>query len=441
MIRRWVILVAVLLVACSTQAQETSAVLRGRVTCGGHGVPYATVQLKGTSIGVTCNDAGDYLLKLPEGREADTVVVRSVGYVTGRFTVAAMLKNGNVKLREQHFELKEVKVRGYRSGRFLIQAAVDRINDNYQQKTGYSTFFFRDWRALNGEMFLFDEAVMRIKRVGYQAYSDKMAYLYDQDRREMASNYKTLLRHRLVVYDAAYLARALDDPDGVEEQMAFADNESFFDPVATPQATYSMAKRVLPWHQFEPVQEFVADGVGYYLVRSVGPGNSPKAKVHNEWLIRKEDLAIVRYTSSVENLLELAPDYNWVNYQYTHMLTVKDTSAWTYDVHGGAYTLTHYYNSSDFIFGTKNYIHVTDDLSRFQRWQLVKEWTLTDYSLVADTTVHGTEIKVRPQTLAGAFGESDYDVDYWKQYNSIYIDTMPARLLKEKLIKLKDENQ
>ena len=44
--------------------QEDYVMLKGRVTSGGRGVPYATLQLMGTSTGVSCNDAGEYELKV-----------------------------------------------------------------------------------------------------------------------------------------------------------------------------------------------------------------------------------------------------------------------------------------------------------------------------------------------------------------------------------------
>ena len=42
--------------------QEDYVMLKGRVTSGGKGVPYATLQLMGTSTGVSCNGDGKVLL-------------------------------------------------------------------------------------------------------------------------------------------------------------------------------------------------------------------------------------------------------------------------------------------------------------------------------------------------------------------------------------------
>ena len=72
--------------ALSTWAQKDYIALSGRVICGSKGVPYATLQLAGTSLGVSCNETGEYELRVPLGTEKDTVVVRCMGYSTAHKT-------------------------------------------------------------------------------------------------------------------------------------------------------------------------------------------------------------------------------------------------------------------------------------------------------------------------------------------------------------------
>lgn len=157
-----------LLFSCGeTEGQEVRTVLRGKVVCQGRGVPYATLQLEGSSIGVASNDAGEYEMRVPKGREWDTVVVRSVGFVARRLTVGEMERSGEVRLEEQAVTLREVEVKRYRTAQHLLEAAVRRMDSNYCQQTGWSTFFYRDWRAVDGELFLFDEAVLNVKRKGF----------------------------------------------------------------------------------------------------------------------------------------------------------------------------------------------------------------------------------------------------------------------------------
>lgn len=422
-----------MLLALDALAQDDAILLRGRVVSGGGGVPYATLQLLGTSVGVSCNDAGDYELKLSDTCLSDTVVVRSVGYETALLPVRVLMRKGNVRLKPQSVELQEVKVKSYRKASQLIRDAVARIDSNYHRRTAYSTFFYRDWRTLDGELYLYDEAVMNVRRTGYLSFSDKRVYHFEEGVRELEGNAKRLMRHRLLVFDRHQLERALDNRDGVDEMMGYDDNETLFDPVATPQATYMLARRIFRYHKFEPVREFMWDGELYYLVRSVGPGRLVNTKVHYEYLIRKRDLVIVRISSSSERIGQMAPQDAWVNTYFTWLTFDTDTSAWEYDLRDGRYTLTHYYNYRQFHLGSKNRGHDGE----YQYWQQCIDWTLTDFSSSPDTTA-GDELGVLPQVLPGAFGASDYSADYWGRYNSIPIDTLPLWLLKEKYRKYEE---
>ena len=76
-------LVAALCVVLSAQAQETDAHIYGHVidkTTGEH-LPYIVVMLKGTTIGVTTENTGHYMIRnIPEG--SFTVEVSAIGYKT-----------------------------------------------------------------------------------------------------------------------------------------------------------------------------------------------------------------------------------------------------------------------------------------------------------------------------------------------------------------------
>ena len=414
-------------------AQDSLLVMHGRITCGGQGVPYATLQLLGTSIGVACNDDGEYTLKVPAGHEGDTVLIRSVGFNQVRLTVSALAHKGNVRLTQQNMALNEVEVKSYRTAQNLLSAAVKRIDSNYHQHTALSTFFYRDWRAVDGELYLFDEAVMCVHRRGYSLYADKRGYSFAADRREMGTNYKSLLKHRLLVYDRGLLNSEIGDPDGVDEMMSYADNEEFYDPVATPQASFSLSRRTLAQHTFGPVQEFTADGEMYYMLHSVGPGRVAQSKVSYSYIVRKDDLAIVRITAAQRPVDMQAADEAWIRVEYNRMGIDADSSVWCYDVRCGRYTLTRYYNIRSFHLGIGN--RWQSEVK--QRWQQCVDWTLTDFA--QGDSLWGEVIAVKPQTVAGAFGTSDYSTDYWHRYNSIPIDLLPLRLLKEKLNKIKNE--
>lgn len=398
-------------------------VLKGRVTSGGNSVPYATLQLVGTSIGVSCNDVGEYTLKVPAGHEGDTVLVRSMGYESVRLPVAELSNHGHVRLRVHEVQLREVQVESYHMGNHLLKAAIKKIPENFHRKMSRNTFFYRDWRAVDGELYLFDEAVMNVMRSGYARYNNKLAYRFDPNVREMATDYKSVLRHRMLVYDRKLLEQKVDNDDGIEELLLFSENELFFDLAETPNANFPMALR---WHYFEPVQEFLDNGEVFYLVRSRGVGRYRASTVHYEYIIRKSDLAIVRVTSVLEPLSMTAPSDAWVGVHYNKLTIDADSAAWNYDVREGRYTLTHYYNNRRYRL-TSRFASIPE-----QRWQYCIDWTLTDFSL-SDNVLPADTLAGHTQTLMGAFGESDYSGDYWKHYNSVPIDTLPLRLLQDKL--------
>ncbi len=415
-----------LLATTAMQAQDVIS-LRGRVTSKGKGVPYTTLQLQGTSIGVACNDNGDYEMKLPVNCKSDTIIIRSIGHLSLKTTVDHLQKNGNIHLKAQAIELKTVIVTDYSSARHLLNEVVAHIGRNYHQRTSWSTFFYRDWRTVDGELYLFDEAVMSVRRCPYSRYADKRGYRLDPAQREMESNLKTLLRHRLVVYDRELLESKIDKPQGCDQMLAYADDEDFFDPVATPQASYALASRLLKEHSFESLKEFSADGEHYYLVRSVGPCRTPKDRVGYEYTIRKRDLAIVRLVTTKQPVRHKAPQNAWVNVYFSSMYVEADSSVWTYDVRDGHYTLTRYYNSKSYRLESKG--RGNDD--KVQRWRQCRDWIITDFSLTSPDSKE-QPIAVIPQTLAGAFGSSDYSSDFWGRYNYIPIDKLPLSLLNKK---------
>lgn len=418
-----------LVVLCVVAMAQTGYTLvAGRITSGSKGVPYAMLQLRGTSIGVQCNDAGYYEFRIPSQYDGDTVEIRSMGYDNKVVTVAALRKNANVRLIEQAVVLKEVVVSDFASPRKLLNEAVSRIAGNYTNQTSYPTFFFRNWRAVDDELYLFDEAVILMRRAPYSRFIKKQAYLLDPESREMATNYKQLLRHRLVVLDSSLLYRKTGSAAGVWQRLEYADNEIFFDPVSTPQASFALSDVQLKSHLFEPIREFESNGEEYYVVRSVGPSRMAQRDTRYEYIIRKSDLAIVRITSSQKPTNRRAPQEMWVNFYFSRIAYDTDSSSWSYDVRDDKYTLTHYYNTKRRTLSAIEFGHNGES----QTWQDCVEWTLTDFTMQQAKDDFDT-IPVHRQTLSAAFGSSDYRSDFWGHYNAMTLDADPARLLYEKL--------
>ncbi len=429
MIRRGIILLFLLATASTVSAQEV-LVLKGRVMDGRNGVPYATLQLGNSTIGVCCNDQGDYELKVPAGHAADSVLVRSVGYEPLRLSVNDLKSRSHIKLRPQAIELHEVNVSRYRYSIDLMLDVLHSLDNNFQQQTAYSTFFYRDWRAVDNEIYLFDEAVMEVERGPYSQYAEKRSFNFKSTFREMETNYKTILRHRLLVNDRSLLKQKVGHEDGIDEMMQYADEELFYDPVAAPNASYSLSRSMLMHQTFMPLMEFDDNGEGYYLVRSIGASRLSR-ETNYEYVIRKRGLALVRITSwMAEPLKKLAPEEAWVKTYFTHMSIEADSTTWIYDERDGKLTLARYYSTTTLLLTSKGRGHDGEE----QRWRHSVDWTLTSFA-TEPTAPEGETLDSRPVALDRAFGQSDFSPAFWGHYNTIPIDSYVVHLLELKLQK------
>jgi len=101
-----------LLLAGNVEAQN----LKGKVLDGetGEPVPYASIFLNTTTIGVTADDGGEFSLKIPEGNYE--VVVRMVGYELQVLKISSshLAENYQIQLMPGTIDLGEIKVSGKR---------------------------------------------------------------------------------------------------------------------------------------------------------------------------------------------------------------------------------------------------------------------------------------------------------------------------------------
>ena len=99
------------------QKTKTDANIYGHVVCCGEHIPFATVRVDGTTIGITTDESGHYqLINLPEG--SLTIITQSLGYkplekeITTR---AGETKELNFELEQDFLGLEEVVITGDRN--------------------------------------------------------------------------------------------------------------------------------------------------------------------------------------------------------------------------------------------------------------------------------------------------------------------------------------
>ena len=287
-------LIALLLLFGVTINAQTFITLQGRVfdSQTRKGIPYTAVAVQGTCVGTQANDQGEYKLKI-EG-DNNNIVFSAIGYKKQTVSAEQLQKNGNVRLEPHALELHEVQVTGYVTPQEIVAEAVRRIPQNYHIDTTVGTWFQRDYRMLNGELYLFDESVIDMLRYGYAHDTTKRYYHFSDRQREMDDNYKVVRKHRLLVYDSLSVRLAAGDMEKAMAPMDYSDNNVITDIVSTPQANWSTAARLIKKHKYDPIQEYTdADGVDYWLLRAYGRTNSKNSMAWYTLRIRKDNFAII----------------------------------------------------------------------------------------------------------------------------------------------------
>lgn len=429
-------LITLLMVAGSLSAQEY-VTLQGRITDSRtrKAVPYVAVLLQGTNTGTQSNDAGEYKLKISSDQIAGTVLFSAMGYKRMSVSVEQLQKKGNVRMDPHAMELKEVQVTGYTTPQAIIAEAVRRIPENYHIDTTIETWFMRDYRMLNGDLYLFDESVIDMLRYGYAHDATKRYYSSGKYKREMDNNYKSVLRHRLLVLDSLSVRLAAGDMPEAMADMAFNDNYIISDPILTPQATYCTAERSIKKHKYDPIQEYIDDdGVSYWVLRCYGRTNSSHYKAHYTLRIRQDNLAVVDILFDMDTGRYNYKENTWSTQPWAASDYHRHISREHYEQRNGKYCLTHTLRYTD-----KTYhCHQTYGYELADPEQHIvecREMLLTDQR-PGDTSFlrQNKVLDYKSQAYSDAFGKSFYDEDFWGQYNTLPLDSA----VREKLESLGD---
>ena len=259
--------------------------LRGCVTDKDtrEGLPSVTVYVAGQAIYTQTNNDGEYVLKVPAEHRDGSVVYALMGYLRDTVSVAKAQRKPNMALASDGGRwLKEVRVTEYSSkaAAQLLIDAVKRIPQNYQTDSVVGTWFYRDVRMLNGELFLFDEMVFDALRVGYDKHhtlkklnNRKGAYgLVELGyKRPIESNYTSIRHDRLLLCDTAYVTSQVSrEVSG--DYIGYEENEVLYDPVEIPNTTTRLSlnrlEKAKKRNKFQVSEMTDAEGHQYYVVTS-----------------------------------------------------------------------------------------------------------------------------------------------------------------------------
>ena len=269
MMNRAILLLACLLTMSVADAQKIITI-KGTITDSKtkEALPGVTVYVQG-GFCTQSNGDGLYIIKIPQEKRNDNIIYSVFGYDRDTITVKEALKHPNVKLNAGGaIKLSEVTISEYKP-QTLIQEAVKRIPTNFWTDSVVGTFFYRDCRQLNGEIYLFDEMVFDALRVGYDKHNTIKKTNNDwrhEGERAIESNYKAILFSRLLVNDTAYINQITNGTG--DSYLNYNDNEVLYDPVEIPNTTqfFSSSKRLQKIWEYDMQEYTDAEGIVHYVV-------------------------------------------------------------------------------------------------------------------------------------------------------------------------------
>ena len=440
-----------LLVFSFAQAQENYLTLRGRVTDAEtkEGLPAVTVYLASQAVYTQTNSDGQYVLKVPDSLAQGSVVYALMGYHRDTVLLAAAQLKPNRALRSDGGRwLREVSVTEYspKAVRKLLMDAVDRIPQNYETDSMVGTWFYRDVRLMNGELFLFDEMVFDALRVGYDKHHKLKklnnrkgpygAVLIDY-KRPIESNYTTIRHDRLLLCDTGYVSRVTNGM--ADNYIAYSEHEVLFDPVEVPNTQANLADRYVKKAKNLQMHEIVdADGKEYYVITrdlDVSQKNMMTLRQSVRITIAKSNLAIVSYEESQYFMMHPYFPLKQVFKQAgVDSIAYETHNTYHYGQVGGRYTLTSYTrHEHTYLFCAEN----SPLGARRQHMEKRCTCVLTGQHKEGASFLHNNVIQ-EPDGVLVTNRHADhkqYDESFWQQYNYIPLEASIRQKLEQKLKK------
>ena len=438
----------------SISAQEDYLTIRGRVTDRDtrEGLPAVTVYVAGQAIYTQTNNDGEYVLKVPAEHRDGSVVYALMGYLRDTVSIANAQRKPDVALASDGGRwLKEVTVTEYspKAAAQLLIDAVNRIPQNYQTDSVVGTWFYRDVRMMNDELFLFDEMVFDALRVGYDKHhalkklnNRKGAYgLVELGyKRPIESNYTSIRHDRLLLCDTAYVKNQVSrEVSG--DYIGYEENEVLYDPVEIPNTTTRLSQERLEKakkrNKFHVTEMVDAEGHQYYVVTSRynSSGGPFRGNGSVRIVIAKGNLAITCIEET--NYFAMRPFFplkKVFREAGVDSLARREHVVYNYGLVEGKYTLTSYTRDE----GTDFYCNANspkgaglNSMDNHCQCVLTNEHK-EGSSFLKNNTIQPPGSVLVPQRRAD---HKQYDEAFWQQYNFIPLETSIRQKLEKKLKK------
>jgi hypothetical protein len=167
------LLLLFLLPAADSLAQEAFISIKGKLLDkeSKEPIPYASIYLKGKTIGTTSNEEGRFIFHVPLNLSQDTLIVSVIGYSQFKSKVSLLTgKDTLLELKQSAILFQEVTISTSKkklSGNEIVKIAYQRIPDNYPMTPFIIEGFFRDLQKEDEKPVGLLEAALRFRYKDY----------------------------------------------------------------------------------------------------------------------------------------------------------------------------------------------------------------------------------------------------------------------------------
>src|SRR5664279_5309881 len=145
-------------------------------------VPFATVHLKKSQVGVISNAEGDFRILNKPGFQSDSLIVSCIGYyrLSLAFSVLKTTGMNNLKLIPNIYGLNEIRINARKrkllSPVIIIARALQNIKKNYPVEPFSYVSYYRDYQKDSTSYLNMNEAIIQTLDKGFSWASDSNKY-------------------------------------------------------------------------------------------------------------------------------------------------------------------------------------------------------------------------------------------------------------------------
>lgn len=134
-------------------------------------LPFASIGLKGTSLGTITNTQGEFDFHIPDSRKDGILVISMLGYKDFSRSVKNLdpVNLNNFSLSKEATMLREVVILDSLTGGEILQIALNSIEKNYPMKPYSMDGFYRDLKKVDGIYISILEAALNIYDKDYSS--------------------------------------------------------------------------------------------------------------------------------------------------------------------------------------------------------------------------------------------------------------------------------